>query len=59
MTLSSFPQQRLPELLSERRIVVWYDGECAFEEFVQSFSAPARTGVSGAESTRGFAGRGG
>jgi hypothetical protein len=34
MTLSGFLQQRLPELLSERRIVVWYDGERAFQEFV-------------------------
>jgi hypothetical protein len=43
MTLSGFLQQRLPELLSERRIVVCYDRERAFEEFVQSFSAPACT----------------
>jgi len=51
MTLSGFLQKRLPELLSERRIVVWYDGERAFQEFVQSFSAPACTVVSTAEST--------
>jgi len=51
MTLSGFLQKRLPEILSERRIVVWYDGERAFEEFVQSFSPPACTVVSVAEST--------
>jgi hypothetical protein len=30
MTPPALLQQQLMELLNERRIVVWYDGECAF-----------------------------
>jgi hypothetical protein len=51
MTLSAFLQNRLVELLNERRIVVWYDGERAFEEFVQSFKAPSCVVVSASSST--------
>jgi hypothetical protein len=51
MTLSAFVQNRLVELLNERRIVVWYDGEHAFEEFVQSFKAPSWIVISAAGST--------
>jgi hypothetical protein len=51
MILSAFVQHRLVELLNERRIVVWYDGERAFEEFVQSFKAPSCVVVSASSST--------
>jgi hypothetical protein len=56
MTLSGFLQKRLPELLSERRIVVRYDSERALEEFVQSFSPPACTLVSASDARGWFKG---
>lgn len=50
MKLSTFLHKRLVDLLDERRIVVWYDAEHAFEEFVGSFNAPNCMVVSAAES---------
>jgi hypothetical protein len=51
MTPPALLQQRLMELLNERRIVVWYNGEWAFEAFVQSFKGPACVVISIATST--------
>lgn len=51
MSVSDFLQKRLQNLLDERRIVVWYDGERAFTGFVRSFITPSCIVVSAAEST--------
>jgi len=50
MKVSSFLQKRLFELLEERRIVVWYDGEGDFESFVSTFKAPGCEVLSAADS---------
>lgn len=40
MTVSAHVRKRLVDLLEEKRVVVWYDGERAFHEIVKSFAAP-------------------
>ncbi|MGO9120749.1 MAG: PglZ domain-containing protein [Desulfomonilaceae bacterium] len=40
MKFTSFLHKRLVDLLNERRIVVWYDGERDFKTFVRAFRAP-------------------
>lgn len=40
MKLTSFLHQKLVDLLSDRRIVVWYDAEGDFKSFAAEFSAP-------------------
>jgi hypothetical protein len=43
MSVRSHIEKRLLDLLEERRVVVWYDGEKAFGEIAMSFAAPACT----------------
>jgi hypothetical protein len=45
MSLRSHIQKRLLDLLEERRVVVWYDGEKAFGEIATSFTAPACSAI--------------
>jgi PglZ domain len=40
MSLKSHLQKRLLDLLEERRVVIWYDGDKAFGEIATSFVAP-------------------
>ena len=40
MTFSSFLRRRLVDVLNERRIVVWYDGENDFKGFAAAFNVP-------------------
>ncbi len=51
MSVSDFVRNEIIERLEKRSIVVWYDGERAFEEFVQSFQADSCVVVSAVEST--------
>ena len=50
MRLSAHLRQRLTDLLNEYRLVIWYDGERAFGDFVSGFQAPHCRVVSAAES---------
>jgi hypothetical protein len=50
MSLRSHIQKRLLDLLEERRVVVWYDGEKAFGEISASFAAPTCTVILAQES---------
>lgn len=40
MSLAAYLKKRLTDLLEERRVVVWYDGEAAFGEVARVFKAP-------------------
>jgi hypothetical protein len=40
VSLAAYLKKRLTDLLEERRVVVWYDGEAAFEDVAESFKAP-------------------
>lgn len=40
MSFSGYLRKRLIDLLNDHRIVVWYDAESDFKEFVSSFNAP-------------------
>ena len=40
MSLTAYLKKRLIDLLEEKRVVVWYDGEDAFGEVAQHFKAP-------------------
>ena len=40
MSLTAYLKKRLTDLLEEKRIVVWYDGEDAFGEIARTFKAP-------------------
>jgi len=51
MKFTAFLYKKLVDLLNDRRIVVWYDGEGRFEEFAASFNAPNCEVLSAAEST--------
>ena len=51
MKFTAFLYKKLADLLNDRRIVVWYDGEGRFEEFAASFNAPNCEVLSAAEST--------
>ena len=51
MSVSSHLTKRLLDLVEEHRIVVWYDGEDAFKDFVAAFRAPACKVVMASEST--------
>lgn len=50
MTVSVFLTKQLRGLIEDRRIVVWYDGEQAFKDFVQTFQAPSCAVISAADS---------
>jgi hypothetical protein len=50
MSLRAHINKRLIDLLQERRVVVWYDGEQAFAELAASFAAAGCVVVSAAES---------
>lgn len=40
MSLAAYLKKRLTDLLEEKRVVVWYDGERVFEELATNFKAP-------------------
>jgi hypothetical protein len=40
VSLAAYLKKRLTDLLEERRVVVWYDGETAFEGVARAFKAP-------------------
>jgi hypothetical protein len=48
--LKAYLNKRLVDLLEEKRVVVWYDGEKAFEEVASAFRAPNCTAILTAES---------
>ena len=50
MSLTAYLNKRMMDLLDEKRVVVWYDGEKAFEEVAQGFRAPNCTTVLAADS---------
>lgn len=43
MSLTDYLKKRLTDLLEEKRVVVWYDGEDAFGEIARTFKAPNST----------------
>ncbi len=43
MSLTAYLKKRLTDLLEEKRVVVWYDGEDAFGEIARTFKAPNST----------------
>ncbi len=50
MSLAAYLKKRLTDLLDEKRVVVWYDGERVFEELAANFKAPSCAVVSAASS---------
>jgi hypothetical protein len=50
MAFSDYIRKRLVDLLADRRIVVWYDAEGDFVDFVSAFSAPNCEVLSATES---------
>jgi len=40
MKFTSFLHKKLIDLLNDRRILVWYDGEGDFNSFIAGFVAP-------------------
>jgi hypothetical protein len=48
--LASYLKKRLIDLLEQKRVVAWYDGEKAFEEVARAFRAPNCTAILTAES---------
>ncbi len=50
MKVSSFVQDRMREYLEQYRVVVWYDGEGAFEEVFDSLDIPDCTRITATES---------
>lgn len=50
MSLKAYINKRLVDLLEEKRVVVWYDGEKAFEEVARVFAGPNCTRILAAES---------
>lgn len=40
MRLAAYIKKRVIDLLEDKRVVVWYDGEAAFAEVAQAFQAP-------------------
>ena len=44
MSLGGYLKKRLTDILEEKRVVVWYDGEQAFGEIADSFAAPGMHG---------------
>lgn len=51
MKLTAFLHKKLADLLEDRRIVVWYDAEGDFRDFIAAFDAPNCEVISAAEST--------
>jgi hypothetical protein len=43
VSLTAYLKKRLTDLLEEKRVVVWYDGEEAFGEIARTFKAPNST----------------
>ena len=61
MSVPSFLYKVLVDLLEDHRIVVWYDTEKAFGDFVATFKAPnvkVVSGTCGTARTRGRTGTG-
>lgn len=50
MKFTSFLHKKLVDLLNDRRIVVWYDADGAFKDFVRAFNAPNCVVLSAEES---------
>ena len=50
MSLTAYLKKRLADLLEEKRVVVWYDGEGAFGEIARTFKAPNSTVILSQES---------
>ena len=50
MSLAAYLKKRLTDLLDQKRVVVWYDGEGVFEEVAANFKAPSCAVVSAAGS---------
>lgn len=50
MSLTAYLKKRLVDLLEQKRVVVWYDGEKAFEEIARVFAAPNCTAILAAAS---------
>ncbi len=50
MSLAAYLKKRITDLLEEKRIVVWYDGEDAFGEIARTFKAPNSTVILAQES---------
>jgi len=50
VSLTAYLRKRLTDLLEEKRVVVWYDGEKAFEEVARVFAAPNCTTILAAAS---------
>jgi hypothetical protein len=40
VSLTAYLKKRLIDLLEEKRVVVWYDGDAAFQEVARAFKAP-------------------
>jgi hypothetical protein len=50
VSLAAYLKKRLTDLLEEKRVVVWYDGEAAFEEVARALKAPNSTVILAQES---------
>jgi hypothetical protein len=50
VSLTAYLKKRLTDLLEEKRVVVWYDGEEAFGEIARTFKAPNSTVILSQES---------
>jgi hypothetical protein len=50
VSLTAYLKKRLTDLLEEKRVVVWYDGEAAFGEIARTFKAPNSTVILSQES---------
>ncbi len=50
MSLTSYLKKRLIDLLEEKRVVVWYDEEKAFQDIARGFAAPNCTAILAAAS---------
>jgi len=50
VSLTSYLKKRLIDLLEEKRVVVWYDGEKAFQDIARAFTSPNCTPILAAAS---------
>ena len=50
MSLEGYLRKRLTDIIEEKRVVVWFDGEKAFGEIAEKFAAPGCTVISCTES---------
>lgn len=51
MSVTAYVRRRVVDLLEERRVVVWYDPDRAFESIARGFAAPGAVVVRATEST--------